>query len=213
MAATRSRWQSLPTEAINPASLDIDKLDAGGIVDLMLAEDRRMLAAVQKERDRIALGADMCAKALRKGGRLVFVGAGTSGRLGVLESAEMPPTFGTNPLLVQGIMAGGKDAIIRAKEGAEDNYEEGARAHHPPRPDQEGRRHRRLGQRHDAVRARRADQRAQGRLARRVRDLRSAQRAAGVRRPHDRARRSGPRSSPARPGSRPAPRPSSCSTC
>ena len=128
VAATRSRWQALPTEAINPASLAIDKLDAGGIVDLMLAEDRRMLAAVQKERDRIALGADMCAKALRKGGRIVFVGAGTSGRLGIVESAEMPPTFGTNPELVQGIMAGGKNAIIRAKEGAEDNYEEGARA-------------------------------------------------------------------------------------
>jgi len=128
VAVTRSRWQSLPTEAINPASLNVDKLDAGGIVDLMLAEDRRMLAAVHKERDRIALGADICAKALRKGGRLVFVGAGTSGRLGVVESAEMPPTFGTDPLLVQGIMAGGKNAIIRAKEGAEDNYEEGARA-------------------------------------------------------------------------------------
>ena len=97
MAATKSRWQALPTEAINPASLAIDKLDAGGIVDLMLAEDRRMLAAVQKERDRIALGADICAKALRKGGRIVFVGAGTSGRLGIVESAEMPPTFGTSP--------------------------------------------------------------------------------------------------------------------
>ncbi len=128
MAAPRSRWQALPTEAINPASLAIDKLDAGGIVDLMMAEDRRMFAAVQKERDRIALGADMCAKALRKGGRIVFVGAGTSGRLGIVESAEMPPTFGTNPELVQGIMAGGNKAIIRAKEGAEDNYEEGARA-------------------------------------------------------------------------------------
>ena len=127
MAATKSRWQALPTEAINPASLAIDKLDAGGIVDLMLNEDRRMLAAVQKERDRIALGADMLSKALRKGGRIVFVGAGTSGRLGIVESAEMPPTFGTNPALVQGIMAGGKNAIIRAKEGAEDNYEEGSR--------------------------------------------------------------------------------------
>jgi N-acetylmuramic acid 6-phosphate etherase len=70
----------------------------------------------------------MCAKALRKGGRLVFVGAGTSGRLGIVESAEMPPTFGTDPELVQGIMAGGRNAIIRAKEGAEDNYEEGSRS-------------------------------------------------------------------------------------
>ena len=87
-----------------------------------------MLAAVQKERDRIAVGADICAKALKKGGRLIFVGAGTSGRLGVLESAEMPPTFGTSPDLVQAIMAGGKGALLRAKEGAEDNFEEGARA-------------------------------------------------------------------------------------
>jgi N-acetylmuramic acid 6-phosphate etherase len=124
----RSKWQSLPTEAINPASLNIDKLPAAGIVDLMLNEDRKALAAVQRERDRIAVGADLIAKALRKGGRVVFVGAGTSGRLGVLESAEMPPTFGTDPLLVQAIMAGGKNAIFRAKEGAEDNYEEGARS-------------------------------------------------------------------------------------
>ena len=93
---TRSKWQSLPTEAINPATLAIDKLPATGIVDLMIAEDRKMLTAVQRERDRIALGADILAKALRKGGRIVFVGAGTSGRLGVLESAEMPPTFGTD---------------------------------------------------------------------------------------------------------------------
>jgi N-acetylmuramic acid 6-phosphate etherase len=124
----RSKWQALPTEAINPASLNIDKLPAAGIVDLMLGEDRKALAAVQKERDRIAVGADLIAKALRKGGRVVFVGAGTSGRLGVLESAEMPPTFGTDPLLVQAIMAGGKNAIFRAREGAEDNYEEGARS-------------------------------------------------------------------------------------
>ncbi|MCC7127123.1 MAG: N-acetylmuramic acid 6-phosphate etherase [Acidobacteria bacterium] len=128
--AIRSKWHALPTEAINPASLNIDKLTAGGIVDVMLSEDRKALAAVQKERDRIAVGADLIAKALRKGGRVVFVGAGTSGRLGVLESAEMPPTFGTDPDLVQSIMAGGKPAIFRAKEGAEDNYEEGVRAVH-----------------------------------------------------------------------------------
>lgn len=124
---TRSKWQSLPTEAINPASLAIDKLTAGGIVDLMIAEDRKMLTAVQRERDRIALGADIIAKSLRKGGRVVFVGAGTSGRLGVLESAEMPPTFGTDSEMVQAIMAGGKGALLKAKEGSEDNYEEGAR--------------------------------------------------------------------------------------
>ena len=124
----RSKWESLPTEAINPASLGIDKLSPAGIVDLMMAEDRKALAAVQRERDRIAVGADMLAKALRKGGRAIFVGAGTSGRLGVLESAEMPPTFGTDASLVQAIMAGGKGALLRDKEGSEDNYEEGARA-------------------------------------------------------------------------------------
>ena len=124
----RSKWQSLPTEAINPSTLAIDKLPTDEIVDLMVNEDRKMLAAVQKEKARIAMGADLIVAALRKNGRIVFVGAGTSGRLGVLESAEMPPTFSTNPLLVQAVMAGGKNAILRAKEGVEDNYEEGARA-------------------------------------------------------------------------------------
>jgi N-acetylmuramic acid 6-phosphate etherase len=128
MATIRSKWQSLPTEAINPASLNVDKLPAAGIIDLMLNEDRKTLTAVQRERDRIAVGADLIAKALRRGGRIVFVGAGTSGRLGALEAAEMPPTFGTDPSLVQAIMAGGKDAMFRAKEGAEDNYEEGTRS-------------------------------------------------------------------------------------
>jgi N-acetylmuramic acid 6-phosphate etherase len=126
--AVRSKWQSLPTEAINPATLAIDKLPADEVVELMINEDRKMLAAVQREKARIAMGADLIATALRKGGRIVFVGAGTSGRLGVLESAEMPPTFSTDPLLVQAIMAGGRNAILRAKEGVEDNYEEGARS-------------------------------------------------------------------------------------
>ena len=124
----RSKWQSLPTEAINPASLGIDKLAPGDIVDLMISEDRKMLAAVQRERERIAIGVEMIAAALRKGGRIVFVGAGTSGRLGILESTEMPPTFSTDPTRVQGIMAGGHRATFAAKEGVEDNYEEGARA-------------------------------------------------------------------------------------
>jgi N-acetylmuramic acid 6-phosphate etherase len=130
----RSKWQSLPTEAINPSTLDIDKLPADEVIELMLNEDRKMLAAVQKEKARIALGADIIATALRKNGRVVFVGAGTSGRLGVLESAEMPPTFSTSPMLVQAIMAGGQGAILRAKEGVEDNYEEGARAINRLRP-------------------------------------------------------------------------------
>ncbi len=80
----RSKWQSLPTEAINPSSLNIDKLAADDIVELMINEDRKMLAAVHRERERIALVVEMISGALRKGGRVVFVGAGTSGRLGVL---------------------------------------------------------------------------------------------------------------------------------
>jgi N-acetylmuramic acid 6-phosphate etherase len=124
----RSKWESLPTEAINPATLALDKLPAADIVDLMCAEDRKVIAAVQREKDRIALGAEMIADSLQRGGRIVFVGAGTSGRLGVLESAEMPPTFGTDPSLVLAVMAGGHGATFKAKEGVEDNYEEGARA-------------------------------------------------------------------------------------
>ena len=104
----RSKWQSLPTEQINPATLAIDKLSAADIVEGMLNEDRKMLLAVQREKDRIAVGVEIITQALRKQGRIIFVGAGTSGRLGVLESAEMPPTFGTSPELVQAIMAGGK---------------------------------------------------------------------------------------------------------
>jgi len=124
----RSKWQSLPTEAINPATLGIDKLSPADIVEGMLSEDRKMLAAVQREKDRIAVGVDILTQALRRGGRIIFVGAGTSGRLGLLESAEMPPTFGTDPKLVLAIMAGGKNALLGAKEGVEDDYEEGARA-------------------------------------------------------------------------------------
>src|SRR3989338_6336864 len=124
----RSKWQSLPTEAINPATLAIDKQSAADIVEEMLTEDRKMLAAVQREKDRIVVGMANSTRARKRGGGVVFVGAGTSGRLGVLEAAEMPPTFGTPPKLVQAIMAGGQTAFFRAKEGVEDNYEEGARS-------------------------------------------------------------------------------------
>jgi N-acetylmuramic acid 6-phosphate etherase len=132
--AVRSKWESLPTEAINPATLGIDKLSPGDIVEGMLNEDRKMLAAVAREKERIAVGIEIITHALRKGGRVVFVGAGTSGRLGVVESAEMPPTFGTKADLVLAVMAGGQDAVVRAKEGVEDNYEEGARSINRLRP-------------------------------------------------------------------------------
>ncbi len=124
----RSKWESLPTEAINPATLGLDKLSTADVIEAMLAEDRKVVAAVHREKSRIALGADIIAEALARGGRIIFVGAGTSGRLGVLESAEMPPTFGTDPSLVQAVIAGGRDAAFSAREGVEDNYEEGARA-------------------------------------------------------------------------------------
>jgi len=124
----RSKWQSLPTEAINPATLAIDKLSPADIVEVMISEDRKVLTAVHREKERITVGVEIISQALRKGGRIVFVGAGTSGRLGVLESAEMPPTFGTSSDLVLAIMAGGQNAFLRAKEGVEDNYEEGARS-------------------------------------------------------------------------------------
>jgi len=125
---THSKWESLPTEAINPVSLAVDKTSVAEIVEMVLNEDRKVIAAVQKERERIAHGVEIVTQSLRKGGRIVFIGAGTSGRLGVVEASEIPPTFGTPPSTVQAIMAGGQDAVFRAKEGVEDNYEEGARS-------------------------------------------------------------------------------------
>jgi len=125
---TQSKWQSLPTEQINPASLAIDKAPVRDIIDLMVNEDRKVIVAVQKEKEKIAHGIEIITQALRKGGRVIFIGAGTSGRLGVVEAAEMPPTFGTPARIVQGIMAGGQTAVFQAKEGVEDNYEEGGRS-------------------------------------------------------------------------------------
>lgn len=125
---THSKWEDLPTEQINPASLAIDKDPVAEIVDIMLAEDRKVVGAVQREREHIVHGIQIIVQALKKGGRIVLVGAGTSGRLGVLEAAEMPPTFGTSPSLVQAIMAGGQEAFFKAKEGIEDHHEDGARS-------------------------------------------------------------------------------------
>ncbi len=125
---TQSKWQSLPTEAINPVSLAVDKASVPDIIDMVVSEDRKVIAAVHRERERIAHGVEIITQVLRKGGRVIFIGAGTSGRLGVVEASEMPPTFGTSPSLVQAIMAGGQEAVFRAKEGVEDNYEEGARS-------------------------------------------------------------------------------------
>src|SRR6267378_1552676 len=94
----------------------------------MNREDRRAVAAVGRVRREIAQAVHLVAGALRGGGRLVFVGAGTSGRLGVLEAAECPPTFGTPPRLVQAILAGGRGAVFRSREGAEDDAAAARRA-------------------------------------------------------------------------------------
>ena len=116
------------TEQRNPKSTKIDKLDVLGIVDLINNEDRLVAAAVSDEREAIARAIELVEKAFQGGGRLVYVGAGTSGRLGVLDAAEMPPTFGVDPGMVHGVIAGGYQALVRSQEGAEDHPEDGVAA-------------------------------------------------------------------------------------
>lgn len=118
----------LSTERRNPRSRGLDRLSALGVVEVLSAEDRRVAPAVWKERQRIAAAAELIAGQLRRGGRLIYVGAGTSGRLGTLDAAECPPTFGTPPRMVQAVIAGGRRALTRAMEGAEDRAAEGAAA-------------------------------------------------------------------------------------
>ena len=132
--STPSKWQRLATEAVNPRSRDIDILTPDKIIEVMILDNRQVLAAVQRERRRIARGAELIATAVLNGGRLIFVGAGTSGRLGVLEAAELPPTFGIDAETAIAIMAGGAAAVHRAKEGVEDDHGEGARAMRRLRP-------------------------------------------------------------------------------
>jgi N-acetylmuramic acid 6-phosphate etherase len=115
------------TEQRNPRTAEIDRRSPLEIVDLINAEDRTVAEAVGREREALALALELVTETLASGGRLFYVGAGTSGRLGVLDAAEMPPTFGTDPELVQGIIAGGTTALVRAQEGAEDHPEDGAR--------------------------------------------------------------------------------------
>ena len=111
-----------------PESMALDAMGVEEAVALMNAQDARAVAAVAAERKNIARAVEMVADALRSGGRLIYVGAGTSGRLGVLDAAECPPTFRTDPHTVQGIIAGGDAAMFRAQEGAEDRPDEGAAA-------------------------------------------------------------------------------------
>ncbi len=116
------------TEQPNSRSENIDRLSALEIVRLINREDRTVASAVAREAEAIARAAELAVDAFRRGGRLIYVGAGTSGRLGVLDAAEMPPTYGTRPELVQGVIAGGPAALVRSQEGAEDRPERGAAA-------------------------------------------------------------------------------------
>ena len=121
----RPDYQKLNTELRNARTTEIDKLSTLDMVKLMAEENRVVEDAVAAEAAHIATAIDLIAAALEAGGHLIYVGAGTSGRLGVLDASECPPTFGVDYTLVRGIMAGGEDAMFRASEGAEDNFEQG----------------------------------------------------------------------------------------
>src|SRR6266705_6698474 len=116
------------TEQRNPRTGRIDVASSLEIVDLINAEDALVAPAVRAERERIARAIELAVTAFERGGRLIYVGAGTSGRLGVLDASECPPTFGSPPEMVQGVIAGGTGALVRAVEGAEDRAEEGEQA-------------------------------------------------------------------------------------
>ena len=124
----RPAWEGLTTEARHPESRELDLLPTADAVELLLAEDRRGIETALGHREAIARAAEWTAEALAGGGSVVFAGAGTSGRLGVLEAAECPPTFGTDPERIRAVIAGGEDAVFRAAEGAEDREDDGRRA-------------------------------------------------------------------------------------
>ncbi len=122
-----ARWGDLTTEGRNPSSRQLDTLDSEEIVSLLLAEDRGGLDAALGHRHLVARAVDLVAETLESGGDVVFAGAGTSGRLGVIEAAECPPTFGTDPRRIRAVIAGGPDAVFRAREGSEDRADHGRR--------------------------------------------------------------------------------------
>jgi N-acetylmuramic acid 6-phosphate etherase len=119
---------SLPTEAINEATRNLSRISTREALQLINNEDRKVAEAVSRVLDAVAVAVDCIAERLSEGGRLFYIGAGTSGRLGVVDASECPPTFGTPPELVQGIIAGGREAMFRSQEGAEDSPEDGAQA-------------------------------------------------------------------------------------
>ena len=118
--------QQLASEGRNPRSTDIDLMSTSGIVETINAEDQTVAEAVAKTLPQVTLAVDAIVDAFGKAGRLVYIGAGTSGRLGVLDASECPPTFGIAPDMVIGLIAGGPDALVSAIEDAEDNVEAGA---------------------------------------------------------------------------------------
>ena len=118
----------LATEQRNPRTAELDRLEVGALLRLISDEDRAVHAAVAHELPAIARAVELVVATFREGGRLIYVGAGTSGRLGVLDASECPPTFGSDPEQVQGIIAGGLGALVRAVEGAEDREDEGENA-------------------------------------------------------------------------------------
>jgi len=122
------RWGALSTEASNPSSEGLDTLSSEEVVSLLLEEDQRGLAAAGRSREGIARAASWVAETLDAGGGVLFAGAGTSGRLGILEAAECPPTFGTDPEQIRAVIAGGPEAVFEAKEGAEDVFSDGSSA-------------------------------------------------------------------------------------
>ncbi|TFB13564.1 N-acetylmuramic acid 6-phosphate etherase [Candidatus Marinimicrobia bacterium MT.SAG.4] len=116
---------TLTTEQRNPKSMEVDALSVREILELINNEDKLVAEAVNKEIDNIELAVNYVVEALREGGRLIYAGAGTSGRLGILDATEIPPTFSADPNMVQGIIAGGMDALVRSIEGAEDYPDNG----------------------------------------------------------------------------------------
>jgi N-acetylmuramic acid 6-phosphate etherase len=126
MTTDQPDWSGLLTEQRNPRSMNLDALSTIEAVRLMNEEDRSVAEAVATQLDKIASAVDLVVAGLRASGRLFYVGAGTSGRLGMLDASECPPTFGTDPELVRGIIAGGLEALVRSQEGAEDDRAKGA---------------------------------------------------------------------------------------
>src|SRR3989338_7435355 len=120
-------YSKLATEQANPSTRNIDLLQTAEIIRLINQEDRKVLSAVAQARPHLVRAVEIIVKRLKKGGRLFFTGAGTSGRLGVLEAAECPPTFNTSPSLIKAVIAGGRGSVFKSKEGAEDRKQEAIR--------------------------------------------------------------------------------------